>query len=240
MRETKQFLVDRWESDFKTIGELVTTCLLHNRGLDTLNLPKTADNLIDLRGYQTPKNYRVEKSNSGRPKKYVSDSLRIKKANLTAIDFSLTDFESCEFFNCEFSNSKFNESRFVACEFWGCLFQDSEFQRTDFGYSSFQRDGILFRKRKTNFLNNKFEKVNFSESQFNNQIICDSSFFDCRLGATIFSCCDLSNLEFRGEVKNLIISKNKKAQNVHFENSDLIDLQMTDTSYDGFITKNEN
>lgn len=237
MRETKQFLIERWEFDFKGIGETITNHLRDSKGLETLSLPTTVNNRIDLRGYTTPKKYLEEKSNSGNLRKYVGESLKIKNVKLSNLDFSLANFERCFFINCDFSNSKFDETRFVACNFWGCLFQGSEFLKTNFGYSTFSTDGIIFRKRKINFLNNKFKAVNFSEVRFSEQIIIDSIFTDCRFGASTFSHCEMKNLDFQGEVKNLFIIKNKNAHSVNFTNSELIDLQMRDTTNEGFIFK---
>ena len=43
MRETKQFLKDRWESDFKGVGETITKHLQDSKGFETLSLPKTVN-----------------------------------------------------------------------------------------------------------------------------------------------------------------------------------------------------
>ncbi len=114
MKETKTYLNRRWDAELKSLGELVTNELKYRGKIAKLDLPKTTDGLIDLRGFSAPKQYTTEKSNSGRDKTYVSEGTRIKKMNFDSIDFSYADFEQCDFFNCGFNRSKFNEARFVA------------------------------------------------------------------------------------------------------------------------------
>ena len=234
MRETKKYLKDRWNSEFKSVGDSVTALFRKKGNIAELKLPLTKDGLIDLRGYSAPKEYRTELSNSGRRKTYVNEGVRIKKVVFEDVDFSHSDFECCEFFNCGFRSSRFDQARFVATNFWGCEFENIEFVKSNFGYSTFRCDSIIFKRLKNNFKNVIFNNVNFTEVHFHDQRIMSCSFTDCKTGALIFSKCDLKNLKFFGATKDLFIKESRLVADVDFENSRLSGISLDKQTLKGF------
>lgn len=234
MKETKSYLKTRWQTELKAIGDLVTYELEHKGDINKLDLPVTVDELIDLRGFSTPRKYTTEKSNSGRDKSYVAEGIRIKKMRFENIDFSYSDFERCEFFNCIFSGSKFAESRFVATNYWGCKFHNIAFSKTNFGNSTFQARGIIFKKIKDNFKNVTFEDANFSEVHVHDQSFQDCRFFSCRTGALVLNKCILKDVSFSGTTKDLFFRESRQVENVDFTDSVLSGISLEKQTLNGF------
>jgi|GEM_PF-3528698 len=234
MKETKSYLKTRWQTELKAIGDLVTHELKQKGDLNRLDLPRTANELIDLRGFSAPKKYTTEKSNSGRDKTYVSEGMRIKKKRFENVDFSYSDFEECEFFDCIFSRSKFDEARFVATNFWGCKFHEIAFAKTNFGHSTFEAGGIIFRKIKDNFRNVKFEHANFSEVHVHDQTFQDCHFSSCKTGALILSKCILKDVSFSGTTRDLFFMESRQVENVDFTDSVLSGLNLEKQTLNGF------
>jgi uncharacterized protein YjbI with pentapeptide repeats len=240
MKETKSFLKKRWQADFKAIYDLVLYELMHNGELTKINLPKTQDGLIDLRGFSTPKEYTTEKSNSGRNKTYVSEGIKIRKINFEGVDFSYSNFERCEFFDCRFAGSTFFEARFFATNHWSSKFQEITFRKTNFSSSSFQSNGILFKSIVDNFTNVDFNGVNFSEVNVHNQAFNNCQFIDCQTGRLVLDQCVFSDIVFNGDVKNIFIKRSRKVKNFDFGNSSLIGLNLHEQALDGFRFPNGN
>lgn len=234
MKETKSYLKTRWQTELKEIGDLVTQELKHKGNLNRLKLPRTANSLIDLRGFSAPKKYTTEKSNSGRDKTYVSEGIRIKKMHFANIDFSYSDFEECEFFNCTFSGSKFDEARFVATNYWECKFHDIVFTKTDFGHSTFQAGGVIFKNIKDNFKNVTFELANFSEVNVHDQTFQACQFSSCKTGALILSKCILKDVSFSGTTRDLFFMESREIENVDFTDSILSGLHLEKQTLNGF------
>lgn len=234
MKETKSYLKTRWQTELKVIGDLVTHELKHKGDLNRLDLPRTANELIDLRGFSAPKKYKTEKSNSGRDKTYVSEGIRIKKIRFENIDFSYSEFEGCEFFDCIFNRSKFDKARFVATNYWGCKFHDIAFTETNFGYSTFQAGGIILKKIKDNFKNVTFENVNLSEVHVHDQTFQGCHFSSCKTGALILSKCILKDVSFSGTTRNLFIMESRQVENVDFTDSVLSGINLQKQTLNGF------
>ena len=234
MKETKSYLKTRWQTELKAIGDLVTHEIKHKGDLNRLDLPRTANELVDLRGFSAPKKYTTEKSNSGRDKTYVSEGIRIKKMSFENIDFSYSDFEECEFYDCIFSRSKFDEARFVATNYSGCKFHDIAFVKTNFGHSTFQAGGIIFKKIKDNFKNVIFELANFSEVHVHDQTFQGCQFSSCKTGALILSKCILKDVSFSGTKRDLFFMESREIENVDFTDSILSGLNLEKHTLDGF------
>ena len=234
MKESKSYLKKRWNEELKSIGDLVINELTYKGEFAKLDLPRTTEGLIDLRGFSAPKRYTTGKSNRGIDKTYVSEGIRIKKIRFDTIDLSYSDFEACEFFNCTFDGCKFDEARFFATSNWGCKFHDIRFTKTNFGHSTFQADGIIFKKIADNFKHLTFDRVNFSEVRMHDQFFQDCQFSNCKTGALILSECVLKDMDFTGTVRNLFIKKSRKVEGLDLTNSVVNGLNLENQDLTGF------
>ena len=232
MKETIAYLKERWQSDFKDIRAEIDVSLKKGRQLSKLVIPTTSDGLIDLRGYSAPKTYKMIKSNSGRLREYVNESIRVRRIDFINADLSYSDLERCVFINCRFEHCKFKFARFFASEFLNGKFINVIIEQANFGYSTFNT-GILGIMQ-DNFSHVKFINSNFSECHFIKQRFESCYLSDCKTGAMLLNDCDLNDIKFVGNVKNLIIKKSKKVK-VDFRETLLIGIQIDQSSLEGFL-----
>lgn len=225
-------ITGRWTDELKGLSSEIIACLEGSSSLENLNLSKTSEKLLDLRGFAVQKKTLVYGS-KGKIK--IPEGLTIKNKTFHKSDFSRADFKNCSFHNCKFTNSKFDKTKFNESFFWNCSFSDCQFDGTTFNYCTFNKWFTLFRKITFNFKDNTFRNVSFLETHFHKQILSNCTFIDNNLKAAILTKCELDNITFQGQVTDLFVRENKRAHAVRFNDSLPKDINFFKTNADNFI-----
>lgn len=234
MSTTINDLTKRWSNEWKEEYKKITDSLLHRKSFAALNLPDTEKGLTDLRSYFTPKVYATVKSNSGKDKTFVQESIYIRKQRFENIDFSFSDFEACEFIDCSFRSCLFDKARMRGINFMGCEFEQISFLKTDFGDARFVPSGIFFIEKKSNFTNIGFRICNLSGVNFLKQGFENCFFNDCNTATMSLNTCRLNDLQLTGDLKDAFITS-CRVNNFNLTEAFISGISLRKQQLDGFI-----
>jgi uncharacterized protein YjbI with pentapeptide repeats len=150
-----------------------------------------------------------------------------------AIDLSEAIFEDAEIKNCRFERVYLEFANFLNANCSGGLFKDSHFEKACLeqmqgAFLIFESDVFINTNLKyINFNYSTFKSVIFEESDmyksFSDKVRFDTVFFNnCELKHTIFSGCQMLDVDFSGtDLTNAMIAGGTEFNNVSFKNANL-------------------
>jgi uncharacterized protein YjbI with pentapeptide repeats len=157
---------------------------------------------LDLRGLPAPLPKRSNRREiDGRFVEELSESLTIRGASLSNLDWSGAQLESLRMFDSTVSDCVFDTARCQDWRLWGCRFRDSRFVGTDL------RDSAL--GPWWNGRGNVYECVNFSRADLR-RISClaatfiDCDFTDAKLEKIDFQSSSFIGVTFAGKLREVI------------------------------------
>ncbi len=208
MRETKQYLIDRWTNidHWIVIYGLVIETLKKGRNLADISGIPMFNGMIDLRGISFPKEY-TDYLYKGKFKSYVGSSLTLKHLKLENIDFTYSDIQVTKFKHCSFRNVIFNHANCGQLKCVNCEFEDVIFKSSRLTYSYLN---IRSGKKSGSFKNVKFIKSLLNETKSSFPVFKNCLFEDCNLCGCDFDGSRFEDCTFYGKVKSPWFRKHSK------------------------------
>jgi len=195
----KAQLINRWKSgDGFILAQQIKSSLLNGEPLDKLNGIEKIGYHLDLRGItlsELEKEHLLESGNHRAS--FKTGSLKIKKTQLDAVDFSFSTLSYAQITKCKFTNCIFESTVAKGLEITASDFENCAFKKSNF-YSSFMNKNIGVNSG--SFINCQFEEVNLVETSFRFPLINNCVFKNCKLSATNFDGSRFENCKFSGKV----------------------------------------